>query len=174
MKLFTLTVAAGLAVSASTASAQAVTDPQIAAIVVTANQVDIDAGKVAEARATSADVKRFGQMMVTSHAGVNKQAAELMKQLKVTPERNPTSQSLESGGETNVAHLQKLTGVEFDRAYIDHEVAYRQQVLEAIDTTLIPNARNSELKALLTQVRPAIASHLQHAKTLQASLRPRK
>jgi putative membrane protein len=49
-------------------------------------------------------------------------------------------------------------------------VAYHQQVLDAIDKTLIPGARNGELKALLEKVRPAIAGHLQHAKTLQASL----
>jgi putative membrane protein len=174
MKLSTLTIAAGLALSGATALAQGVTDPQIAAIVVTANQVDIDAGKVAETRATNADVRQFGRMMVTSHTGVNKQATELVTRLKVTPENNPTSQSLKSGGEMNVAHLQTLTGAEFDKAYVDHEVAYHQQVLDAIDKTLIPGAANSELKALLVKVRPAIAAHLQHAKVLQTSLTGKK
>jgi putative membrane protein len=94
--------------------------------------------------------------------------------LKVTPEDNPTSQSLKSGGEMNVAHLQTLTGAEFDKAYVDHEVAYHQQVLDAIDKTLIPGAANSELKALLVKVRPAIAAHLQHAKVLQTSLTGKK
>jgi len=163
-------MAAGLAVSVAAASAQDVTDPQIAAIVVTANQVDIDAGKVAEARSTNADVKQFGRMMVTSHTGVNQHAAELVTRLKGTPQGNATSRSLESGGETNLAHLQTLTGPAFDTAYIDHEVAYHQQVLDAIDKTLIPGATNSELKALLVKVRPAIAAHLQHAKMLQRSL----
>jgi len=174
MNLSTLTIAAGLAMSGATALAQGVTDPQIAAIVVTANQVDIDAGKVAETRATNADVKQFGQMMVTSHAGVNQQATELVTRLKVTPENNPTSQSLKSGGEMNVAHLKTLSGAEFDKAYVDHEVAYHQQVLDAIDKTLIPGAANSELKALLVKVRPAIAAHLQHAKVLQTSLEGKK
>jgi putative membrane protein len=174
MKLSTLTVAVGLALSGAAASAQSVTDPQIASIVVTANQVDIDAGRVAEARSKNADVRRFGQMMVTSHTGVNQQATELVTRLKVTPENNPTSQSLKSGGEANVARLAMLTGAEFDRAYIDHEVAYHQQVLDAIDEALIPNARNGELKALLVKVRPAIAAHLQHAKMLQTSLKGKK
>src|SRR6188472_2211711 len=168
MKLLTIT--AGLTMSGAAALAQGVTDPQIAAIVVTANQVDIDAGKVAETRATNADVRQFGRMMVTSHAGVNKQATELVTRLKVTPENNPTSQSLKSGGEMNVAHLQTLTGAEFDKAYVDHEVAYHQQVLDAIDKTLIPGAANSELKALLEKVRPAFVAHLEHAKQIQASL----
>ena len=174
MKLSTLTIAAGLALSGGLASAQGVTDPQIAAIVVTANQVDIDAGRLAEARATNAEVKQFGQMMVTSHTGVNKQATELVTRLKVTPENNPTSQSLKSGGDANLAHLQTLTGAAFDKAYVEHEVVYHQQVLEAIDKTLIPSATNGELKALLVKVRPAIAAHLQHAKMLETSLAGKK
>lgn len=47
---------------------------------------------------------------------------------------------------------------------------YHQQVLNAIDTTLIPSAQNSELKALLVAVRPAFVGHLEHAKMIQASL----
>jgi len=170
MKLSMLTVAVVFGVWGATTTAQSGTDPQIAAIVVTANQVDIDAGKLAEARSTNPTLKQFGQRMVTSHTDNNNRATELQTRLKVTPENNPTSQSLKSGGETNVAHLQVLTGAEFDKAYIDHEVAYHQQVLDAIDKTLIPSATNGELKALLVKVRPAIAAHLQHAKMLQASL----
>ena len=108
--------------------------------------------------------------MVTDHTGVNKSAVELVTKLKVTPEDNPTSQSLKSGGEENVANLKKLKGAEFDKAYIDHEVAYHQQVLDAVDKTLIPSAQNAELKALLVKVRPAFVAHLEHAKKLQAAL----
>jgi putative membrane protein len=155
---------------AGAAFAQGVTDAQIAHIVVTANQVDIDAGKLAASMASSAEVKRFGQQMVTDHTGVNKQASDLAAKLKVTPADNPTSQSLKAGGEKNVAKLKALKGAEFDRAYIDNEVAYHQAVLEAVDKTLIPGASNGELKALLVQVRPAFVAHLEHAKKLQASL----
>jgi putative membrane protein len=152
------------------ASAQTVNDAQIAAIVVTANQVDIDAGKVAEEKGMSKDVKAFGKHMVTDHTGVNKQAKDLVMKLKVTPENNPTSDTIKQGGEDNVAHLKMLSGAEFDKAYIDHEIAYHQQVLDAMDKTLIPNASNDELKALLVKVRPAFAAHLAHAKEVQAML----
>ena len=163
----------GSMVAASAASAQGVNDAQIAAIVVTANQVDIDAGKLAEKQGSTADVKAFGKQMVTDHSGVNKQATDLAKKLGVKPEDNPTSQSLKKGGEENVAKLKKLKGKEFDKAYVDHEVAYHQQVLDAVDKTLIPSAKNEELKALLVKVRPAFVAHLEHAKHLQASFQDR-
>src|SRR5262245_41894757 len=79
-------------------------DAQIAHIVVTANQVDIDAGKLAESKGANKDVKAFGKQMVTDHTGVNKQATALAKKLKVTPEDNPTSQALKKGGADNVAN----------------------------------------------------------------------
>jgi putative membrane protein len=146
------------------------TDPQIAAIVVTANQVDIDAGELAKSKGHAKAVKDFAQLMITDHTGVNKSATELVQKLHVTPESNPTSESLKKGGEENVAKLKTLSGKAFDKAYIDHEVAYHEAVLDAMDKTLIPSAQNAELKALLVKVRPAFVAHLEHAKQIQASL----
>ncbi|BDB28860.1 DUF4142 domain-containing protein (plasmid) [Cupriavidus sp. P-10] len=155
---------------AAMAQAAAPNDAQIASIVVTANQVDIDAGKLAESKGSNKDVKAFGKQMVTDHTGVNNSATALVKKLKVTPEDNPTSQSLKTGGEQNVEKLKGLKGAEFDSAYIDNEVKYHQAVLDAMDKTLIPSAKNEELKALLVKVRPAFVAHLEHAKSIQAAL----
>src|SRR5262245_742366 len=154
MRMTVLVAVAAFCLSATAARAQAIDDAQIAAIVVTANQVDIDAGKLASSTSTNPEVKKFGQQMVTDHTGVNKQASDLVTKLKVTPQPNATSDSLKDGGAKNVAALKALKGPAFDKAYIDHEVAYHQQVLDALDKTLIPNAKNDELKALLVKVRP--------------------
>ena len=159
------------ALAQGAAPAAGPTDAQIASIVVTANQVDIDAGNLAEAKGSAKEVKAFGKQMVTDHSGVNQQAVALVTKLKVTPEDNPTSQSLKAGGAENVNKLQGLQGAAFDKAYVDHEVAYHEQVLDAIDKTLVPNAKNAELKALIVKVRPAFVAHLEHAKTIQASLK---
>jgi putative membrane protein len=168
--MFGYAMATGLCLAAAVAQAEGPTDPQIAAIVVTANQVDIDAGKLAASRSHTKDVKDFAQRMITDHTGVNKSAVDLVTKLKVTPEDNPTSQSLKTGGEDNLKNLKTLKGAAFDKAYVDHEVAYHEQVLGAVDKVLIPNAKNAELKALLVQVRPAFVAHLEHAKRIQATL----
>src|SRR4029079_561318 len=118
--------------STAAAHAQNINDPVIASILFTANQVDIDAGKLARTSA-NADVKKFAQLMIDDHTGVNKSATELVTRLGVTPEDNPTSQSLKSEGDKNIAHLRTLKGAAFDKAYIEHEVAYHQQVIDAID-----------------------------------------
>lgn len=150
--------------------AAAVTDAQIASIVVTANQVDIDAGKVAMERGADSEVRKFGELMATDHAGVNRAAVDLVTRLGVTPEDNPTSESLRQGGLENLERLESLDGAAFDRAYIDHEVAYHEQVIGALDEVLIPGAQNEELQALLVKVRPAFVAHLEHARKLQSTL----
>ena len=170
MKTTTLFASALLALSTS-AFAQSPNDAQIASIVVTANQVDIDAGKLAASKTANAEVKKFAQLMVTDHTSVNKQATDLVTKLKVTPADNDTSRSLQKGGDENLANLKGLKGAAFDKAYVDHEVAYHQAVLDAVDKTLIPSASNADLKALLVKVRPAFVAHLEHAKHVQASLK---
>jgi putative membrane protein len=151
-------------------SAAAPTDPEIAAIVVAANQVDIDAGKLAKSKAQSAEVRALAERMVIDHTGVNEQASALVGKLKVTPKANATSEGLSKGGDENLAKLRGLSGAAFDQAYVANEVTYHQTVIDALDQTLIPNARNAELRELLVKVRPAFVSHLEHARHLQSKL----
>jgi putative membrane protein len=162
--LFTVALATAL-----TARAAGPNDAQIAAIVVTANQVDIDAGKLVSNLTANADVKSFAERMVTDHTAVNAAAVALVTRLHVTPEDNDTSRALQAAGDANLAHLRTLQGRDLDKAYIDHEVAYHEQVINALDQVLIPNASNAELKGLLVKVRPAFVEHLGHAKHLQAT-----
>ena len=171
MTFSAIIIAGGLVFAAAPSHAQNINDAQIASIVVTANQVDIDAGKLASTMGSSAEVKKFGALMVTDHTGVNKAAVELATKLKVTPQDNDSSKAIKAGGDKNLASLKALKGAAFDKAYVDHEVAYHAQVLEALDKTLIPGAQNAELKALLVKVRPAFVAHLEHAKHIQSTLR---
>ena len=172
MKTFNAILMTGLTLAAFGSAAQTPgpNDAQIAAIVVTANQVDIDAGKLAKTKSKNKEVKAFAQQMITDHTGVNKSATALVTKLKVKPEANPTSASLKTGGDKNLENLRSLKGAAFDQAYISNEVTYHQAVLDALDKTLIPSASNEELKALLIKVRPAFVAHLEHAKQLQASM----
>ena len=161
---------AALTTNTPAASAAAPNDAQIAHIAVTANAIDSAKGMMAREKGAAKDVKDYGQMMATDHGAVNRQAVALVTKLNVTPEDNETSRSLKSAADSTSTTLQGLTGAAFDRAYIDNEVAFHQTVLDALDQTLIPNAQNAELKALLEKVRPNIAAHLERAKSIQGSL----
>jgi putative membrane protein len=146
------------------------TDARIAAIAVTANKVDIEAGRLAMRKSKSVAVKNFASEMISDHTSANKQAVALAKKLGVSPEQNDFSRSLEQGGRENLASLKTLAGREFDRAYAEHEVAYHQEVLGALKDKLIPSAQNAELKSLLQSVQALVKEHLDHAESLYESL----
>jgi len=77
-------VALGLAVPLAQA-AGGPTDAQIAAIVVTANQVDIDAGKLAKSKGHAPEVKEFAERMITNHPGANRATTVPVTTLNVPP-----------------------------------------------------------------------------------------
>ena len=162
-----LAVSTGLPAQATT---QDLSDPEVAHVAVTANSIDIDLAKLAQSRTHNHDVKQFATTMITDHSAVNAQASALATKLGVTPKDNDVSQSLLKGAAEARATIEPLKGKAFDQAYIDREVAYHQAVLDALDKLLIPTTSNAELKQLLVDVRPAIATHLEHAKKLQSTL----
>jgi putative membrane protein len=167
----TLALTAALqAQSPTPAAAPDLSDPEVAHVAVTANSIDIDMAKFAQTRTRNAAVKQFAATMITDHTAVNAQAAALATKLGVTPADNAVSQSLESGAKEARSSLEALHGAAFDRAYMDREVAYHQAVLDAIDKVLVPTTDNAELRKLLVDVRPAIATHLEHAKQLRSQL----
>src|SRR5258705_4038239 len=91
-----------------TASAQdkgGPSDPQIAGIVVTADQIDIDAGKLAKSRTKNKQVSEFAQLMITDHTAVNKQAGGLPQKVGFAPAGKPTRQSPKNGGAPQNAKL---------------------------------------------------------------------
>jgi putative membrane protein len=108
--------------------------------------------------------------MVGDHTTVNNQALALVKKLKVTPEDNPTSQSLTKQADSTRKQLASLNGAAFDKAYVDNEVAYHKTVNAALSDTLIPDAQNAELKALLQSGLALFQAHQKHAEQLAGQL----
>ena len=147
------------------------TDPQIAHIAYTAGQLDIEAAKQAIGKSKNKDVRAFAEDMVRDHTAVNKQALDLVKKLKVTPEDNDTSKALTKQAAAKRAELAKLSGAAFDKAYIANEVAYHKTVDSALENTLIPSASNAELKNLLQTGLKIFQGHEQHAEHVASELK---
>jgi putative membrane protein len=170
------TIVIGLLASLSAAglnaqsSAPDLTDPEVAHVAVTANSIDIELARLAQSRTTNPKIQQFANTMITDHTAVNQQAGTLAGRLGVTPKENAVSQSLLTGAAEARKNLEPLKGADFDRGYMDREVAYHQAVLDALDGLLIPTTDNADLKKLLVDVRPAIATHLEHAKQVRAAL----
>lgn len=147
------------------------TDPQIAHIAYTAGQIDIAAAEQALRKSNNPTIVEFAETMVRDHQAVNEQALALVEKLGVTPEDNPTSQSLSQAAEAKAAELGQLEGKEFDAAYIANEVAYHDTVNDALSGLLIPSAENAELKALLETGHKLFLEHQAHAEHLTSEVK---
>ncbi|TIO74675.1 MAG: DUF4142 domain-containing protein [Mesorhizobium sp.] len=152
-------------------AAEKPTDPQIAHIAYTAGTIDIEAAKLAIKKSKTKEVVDFAKDMERDHEAVNKQALDLVKKLKVTPEDNDTSKALVKAAKEERAKLAKLKGAAFDKAYIENEVAYHSQVDSALETLLIPSASNAELKSLLETGLKIFQGHEQHAEHVVGALK---
>jgi putative membrane protein len=168
--VLSIAFAVAMAASAFAADDQKINDAQIAHIAYTAGQIDIAAGKQALSKSQDPMIRMFAEEMVRDHTAVNDQALALVKKLGVTPQDNPTSKSLSDSAAQKLKAYEKLSGHAFDVAYIQNEVAYHKAVNGALADTLIPNARNGELKAFLQTGLKLFQEHQAHAEHMVAAL----
>jgi putative membrane protein len=173
LHLTLLGLSLGLAASGALAQGAKPTDPQIAHIAYTADEIDIKAAELALKRSRNKEVRAFAHDMVRDHKAVNAQALALVKKLNVKPEDNDTSRALLEHADATTKQLNSLKGAAFDRAYAQNEVAYHQQVNGALQNTLIPAATNGELKELLSTGLKIFQGHQQHAEQLVHDLSSR-
>jgi putative membrane protein len=151
-------------------AAGALNDAQIAHFATTANTADSSGGVMAQEKGSNAAVKAYGQRMVQDHGSANQQARQLVQSAALTPQENERSAQLRATHDSASQRLRGLSGAEFDRAYIAHEIQMHQSLLTALDQDLIPNAQNAQLRQLLEGIRPTVQSHLEQAQQIQQNL----
>jgi len=154
--------------AADSAMSVAPSDGEIAQIVMVINHNEVEAGKMAKKKSKNMEVKEFADMMILEHEAVSQQMKQVAKKNQLKTSDCAISNDMKKEAQENERKLKEMKGTDFDKEYINEMVAGHQAVLDSIDNTLQPNAKGSDLKALITKIRPAVATHLQHAKALQS------
>jgi len=170
--------AAGEAAGASTVppepapapAPEPLTDEQIAAVADAANTGEIEQAKLAQKKAKNAQVKKLAAMILTHHTAIKQKMTKVLAKAKVTPATSPASTQLTEDGTKLLETLKTAEGADFDKAYVDAQVDEHKKVLETLDTQLIPNAKNADLKAELEDVRTKVEAHLKAAQDAQTAL----
>lgn len=140
-------------------------DPTIVAIFDGANTADIETGELAAKKGSTKEVRDFGAMLARDHKMVRQQGRDLAKKLNVTP-TPPNPNEYATAHVAAMKKLSALSGKEFDKAFLQHEVDFHQAVIDAVEKTLLPAIKNAELKDLVTKVAPAFGAHRDAAKHL--------
>lgn len=153
------------------ASASMMTDANVAAVAHAANTDEIQTSQVALQRSQNAQVRQFAQQMITEHTAVHQEMMRMLQAKNMAPQPNAPAQAAMQATRATVANLSQRSGMDFDRAYMMHQVNAHRWTLTSLDQSLIPSTRDPEMKAFLTtRVRPAVAMHLEMAQRIHASM----
>ena len=126
---------------------------------------EVELGKLASERAANDGVKQFGKRMADDHG---KAGSELMK---LAQDKGLTAPSeLDSKHARLRTKLAKLSGAEFDRAYVDEMVKdHRQDVKEFRREA--DKAKDPDVKAFAAKTLPTLEDHLKQVEGLQAQVK---
>lgn len=147
-----------------------VNDREILQILQTANNGEIDQAKQAKKISKSKPVKDFADMMVLEHKQVQKDLKKWSAKTKIKMAPSKLNDDLKNTAQASMEKLKRVSGKEFDRDYVADQVAMHEGLLAQLDSTLIPNAQDKELKDLLNKIRTSVAMHLDKAKNLQTTI----
>ena len=162
--------AAATPIPDTTAAPTAVlTDVNIVALLDEANAGDSAMGKLASTKGTSAAVKEFGRDMARDHHKLREAGQSVAKKENLAPQApsNDTLATASAKMQDNLTSMAK--GKDWDKAYIDNEVAVHQSVLNLLQTASTA-AQDTSLKALITKAQPTIQAHLEKAQSIQSKL----
>jgi putative membrane protein len=145
-------------------------DGEIAKVLTTINDGEIDAAKIELNHGKNQDVRAFANQMIAQHRENMKETKALAKANSLDPKDSDLSKSLKTDAKSNNADLKKADKAAFDQAYIKEQIKMHEGALQIIDGKLLPKAENPKLREHLQKTRKAVAMHLEHAKTLEAKL----
>jgi putative membrane protein len=136
-------------------------DQMFASEAAIAGMAEVELGKMAMQQGSNAKVKSFGQQMVTDHSKAGDELKSIAKAKGMTL---PTA--LDPPHQATRDKLAKLSGAEFDRAYMDEMVMGHQTVAKKMMTEANSGA-DPELKAFAAKTVPTVQSHLKMAQDIQ-------
>jgi putative membrane protein len=151
-----------------------VTDANIVAIVLVADNTDLSYARLVPSRARSTDVQAFAQRMTTDHTILNAKVNDIAARNGIRAEDNVISLDFRDMSAQRRDVLREQDGARFDSTYAANEVQYHTDFLRMINEVLAPNARNPELREFVSLLKPAVSAHLAHAEQMRVALTSKK
>jgi putative membrane protein len=148
---------------------QNLTESQVIKVVSTANNGEIKQARTVLPKLKTEEARKYAQIMINEHSANEKKGQTLASSLKLTPQVSGISTSLQKDSDNVVRKLSNSSTP--DKDYMSSQVDVHRKVLNTIEKQLIPNAKNAELKNMLTQTRTAVAKHLKMAEDIVAKMK---
>ena len=129
------------------------------------SMAEVELGKLASERASSDAVKQFGQRMVDEHGKASDELQKIAQEKGVSP---PTE--MESKHKKLHDRLSKLSGADFDRAYMDEMVKDHRSDVKSFQREAT-NAKDPDVKGFAAKTLPTLQDHLKQAESIHGQVR---
>jgi putative membrane protein len=125
---------------------------------------EVDAGRLAQDKGNSQQVKDFGAMMVKDHSAANEKLQALASSKSITLPTSPSVSQM-----ATKAKLDVLSGDTFDKSYVKGQInAHRQTV--ALFRKEISSGQDADAKAFASATLPTVRAHLKAITAIAADM----
>lgn len=118
---------------------------------------EVELGNLAQQKASSEEVKQFASRMVQDHGKANDELKQIASAKSI---QLPTA--LDKKHRADIDRLGKMSGAQFDRAYMSHMVDDHKKDIADFKKEA-SGGKDSELKAFASKTLPTLEEHLQLA-----------
>ncbi len=118
------------------------------------NLMEVRLGQVAQSRASNAAVRQFGQRMVDDHTRMQNQLSAVVNNTGVS-----FTPAMDSRHQQQVSRIERLSGSEFDRAYMQAMIQGHQDDISQFQTQS-QSARSTQIRNLASSSLPVLQQHL--------------
>ncbi len=146
------------------------TDGQILRVAETMHETELAEASIVEERAQGARVKEFAKRVREDSAQLKERTQELAKSARLTPRESPLSADLRAKASQELTDVELARPEEFDEAFLESQVEQNAELLELIDSRLIPSATEPALKNELSRSRAVLERQTEEAREIQRSL----
>lgn len=170
LKALTLVSAIAVVAPIHAADRGGLTDKQIAQVIITIDEGEIEAAQIAKTQAQSEEVKRFADMMIQQHSANRAEVAKITRKDSIALGGSDLSDGVRKDITTNDQDLKHAPQLTFDKAYLAVQVDAHQKALAILRDSLLPSVQNPDLRAFLQRTQAAVNDHLDRAKNLQSRI----
>jgi putative membrane protein len=128
---------------------------------------EIQGAQVARERASSQIVRDYADRLVHEHSGLLMQKQALADRIHMEPQQSALTSRMEAANQKMLADLTQTSGLDFDRAYLDYQLALHNEALDIVEETAI---EDPQLKEELLESRPDLLAHAAKARSLRQQL----
>lgn len=131
---------------------------------------EVELSTLAQQKATDPRVRAYADNVAKDHKARMAKDNQLMSGLGVSATDSDTSGQIKAAADREKSNLDSMSGVAFDRAYLDDQISYYRLVLDTFDKDLLPNVKDPQIRVSLQNGRARANDHLREAQDLRNSL----